>query len=580
MDTATTYPAHPVEEVGTGTATREVPHVAPAEPPRARWWAWPWVVPLGVVALACLLPLIELWRAPGPPMEEGFMLVFPELVLDGQVPNRDFLHLYGPGSLWVLAGVFQVFGTTLASERVVGFLQQLAVVFGVFALLRPWGRWVAAAGGAMTAVILVPTIGLTALAWTGGLALGLWALDHQLGAADAAAGSSRRRRALMIAGLLAGAALLYRPDLVVAIALSSAVLWWAFERRDRLRFAGGLAIGLSPYVLHIAMAGVGNVVEGLVLQPVFELRAGRSLPFPPSWDHFDGFLQRAGALIEPSWPLPAPATPAQLSLWLGLLFAANATLVIMGVRAAHRGDRRLLALALFSAGLLPQAIQRADSTHLAWVSCVPLGLLPAAVVEAQRAWRPRWSPQRTAIMAGAVPVVATLALAPTFVWGIYADYVGRSFGFSEIEAGTMRRGDRVFHYGRLDAVAAVNDMLPDVERIAEPGDSLFVGTGDLRKTPYSEAFLYYLLPELKPATQYIEMDPGIANAEDSGMADELRRADIVILSSIRDDWDEPNESRKFGPNEPNEVIEHDFCLVESYGRGLYGRGLYELYRRC
>jgi hypothetical protein len=569
-----------VEEVGTGTATREVPQVAPAEPPRSRWWAWPWVGPLGVVALACLLPLIELWRAPGPPMEEGFMLVFPELVLEGQVPNRDFLHLYGPGSLWVLAGVFQVFGTTLASERVVGFLQQLAVVFGVFALLRPWGRWVAAAGGAMTAVILVPTIGLTALAWTGGLALGLWALDHLLGAADAAAGSSRRRRALMIAGLLAGAALLYRPDLVVAIALSSAVLWWAFERRDRLRFAGGLAITLSPYVLHMAIAGVGNVVDGLVLQPVFELRAGRSLPFPPSWDHFDGFLQRAGALIEPSWPLPAPATPAQLSLWLGLLFAANAALVIMGVRAARRGDRRLLALALFSAGLLPQAVQRADSTHLAWVSCVPLGLLPAAVVEAQRAWRPRWSPQRTAIMAAAVPVVATLALAPTFVWGIYADYVGRSFGFSEIEAGTMRRGDRVFHYGRLDAVAAVNDMLPDVERIAEPGDSLFVGTGDLRKTPYSEAFLYYLLPELKPATQYIEMDPGIANAEDSGMADELRRADIVILSSIRDDWDEPNESRKFGPNEPNEVIEHDFCLVESYGRGLYGRGLYELYRRC
>jgi hypothetical protein len=569
-----------VEEVGTGTATREVPQVAPAEPPRSRWWAWPWVGPLGVVALACLLPLMELWRSPGPPMEEGFMLVFPELVLEGQVPNRDFLHLYGPGSLWVLAGVFQVFGTTLASERVVGFLQQLAVVFGVFALLRPWGRWVAAAGGAMTAVILVPTIGLTALAWTGGLALGLWALDHLLGAADAAAGSSRRRRALMIAGLLAGAALLYRPDLVVAIALSSAVLWWAFERRDRLRFAGGLAITLSPYVLHMAIAGVGNVVDGLVLQPVFELRAGRSLPFPPSWDHFDGFLQRAGALIEPSWPLPAPATPAQLSLWLGLLFAANAALVIMGVRAARRGDRRLLALALFSAGLLPQAVQRADSTHLAWVSCVPLGLLPAAVVEAQRAWRPRWSPQRTAIMAAAVPVVATLALAPTFVWGIYADYVGRSFGFSEIEAGTMRRGDRVFHYGRLDAVAAVNDMLPDVERIAEPGDSLFVGTGDLRKTPYSEAFLYYLLPELKPATQYIEMDPGIANAEDSGMADELRRADIVILSSIRDDWDEPNESRKFGPNEPNEVIEHDFCLVESYGRGLYGRGLYELYRRC
>ena len=551
-----------------------------AAPSPARRRALPWVLPLGVVALACLLPLIELWGSPGPPMEEGFMLVFPELVLHGEIPNRDFLHLYGPGSLWVLAGAFKVFGTTLATERVVGFLQQLGVVFGVFALLRPWGRWVAAVGGAMTAVILVPTIGLTALPWTGGLALGLWALNHALGAVDAAAGSSRRRRGLVIAGLLAGAALLYRPDLVVAIGLSLAVLWWGLESVDRLRFAGALALALSPYLLHTALAGVGNVVDGLVLQPVFDLRPGRSLPFPPSWDHFDGFLQRAGALIEPSWPLPAPGTPAQLGLWAGLLFAANAALVAMGVVAWRRGDRHLLALALFSVGLLPQAIQRADSTHLAWVSCVPLGLLPAAVVEAQRTWRPRWRREATVALAGAVPVVATLALAPTFIWGVYGDYVGRSFGFNEIEAGTMRHGDRVFHYGRLDAVDAVNAMLPDVARITRPGDSLFVGTGDLRKTPYSEAFLYHLLPELEPATQYIEMDPGIANAADSGMADELRRADIAILSSIRDDWDEPNDSRVFGPNEPNEVIEDEFCLVESYGRGLFGRGLYELYRRC
>jgi hypothetical protein len=572
-----------------GTHTAPVTTAPPAEaaepvPPGTqrsqRPPALPWLLPMGVVAVVCLLPLAELWRAPGPPMEEGFMLVFPELVLEGHVPNRDFLHLYGPGGLWVLAGAFKAFGTTLATERVVGFLQQLGVVFGIFALLRPWGRWVAAAGAAMTAVILVPTIGLTALAWTGGLALALWALDHAAGAVDAVAGSSRRRRGFVIAGLLAGAALLYRPDLLVAIGLSSVVLLWPIERGDRLRFVGALAIALSPYALHAAMAGVGNVVEGLILQPVFELRAGRSLPFPPSWSHFDGFLQRAGALIEPSWPLPAPPTPAQLSLWLGLLFGANAALVIMGIRAARRGDRRLLALALFSVGLLPQAIQRADSTHLAWVSCVPLGLLPAAVVEAQRAWRPTWASSRTAILATAVPVLATLAVAPTFVWGIYADYVGRSFGFGEIEAGTMRRGDRVFHYGRLDAVSAVNDLLADVDGIAERGDRLFVGTGDLRKTPYSEAYLYYLLPELEPATQYIEMDPGIANAEDSGMANELRHADIVILSSIRDDWDEPNDSRRFGPDEPNDVIEDEFCLEKSYGKGLFGRGLYELYRRC
>ncbi len=57
-------------------------------------------------------------------LEEGFMLVFPERFLEGDLPNRDFLHLYGPGSVWALAGVFKVFGVSLWSERAVALLQQ------------------------------------------------------------------------------------------------------------------------------------------------------------------------------------------------------------------------------------------------------------------------------------------------------------------------------------------------------------------------------------------------------------------------------------------------------------------------
>jgi hypothetical protein len=553
----------------------------PGGPTRGRrLLASPWLAPLAVVAIACLLPINELWRAPGPQMEEGFMLVFPELVLEGQVPNRDFLHLYGPGSLWALAGAFKVFGTSLATERAVGFLQQLAVVFGVVALLRPWGRWVAASGGVIVAVVLVPPIGLTAMAWTGAVAFGLWALDHALTSLGDPPESSRRRRGLTIAGLLAGAALLYRPDLVLAIGLAAIVVWRGLDRAGRRRLAGAFALGVSPYLVHMALAGPGNTVRGLVIEPVFDLRGGRSLPFPPPWDHFDSFLQRVWQLVEPAWPLPAPSAPVQLNLWLGLLFAANAALVVAGVARFRRGDRGLLALALFCVGLLPQAIQRVDSTHLAWAGCVTLGLLPAAVVEGVRAWRPQWRPGRVAIGAAAVPLVATFVLAPTLIWAKYADYVRRSFGMTEIEAGTIRHGGREFHYGRTAVVDAADAMLDDVDRISEPGDSLFVGTGDLRKTPYSEAFLYYLLPELEPSTRYIELDPGLANAEDSGLADDLRETDVVILATVNDDWDEPNNSRKLGSNEPNEVLAEEFCLVGRYGEGQRGRGLYELYEKC
>jgi hypothetical protein len=52
------------------------------------------------------------------------------------------------------------------------------------------------------------------------------------------------------------------------------------------------------------------------------------------------------------------------------------------------------------------------------------------------------------------------------------------------------------------------------------------------------------------------------------------------LSSIRDDWVEPNAALDFGSDEPNQVLQRDFCKVGSWGKGLFGRGLYELYQRC
>ena len=135
-----------------------------ALPARLRRLTWRDGVAVGIIVVAFLLPLRGLLRYQGPPMEEGFMLVFPQEVLRGQVPNRDFLHLYGPGSLWVLAGAFKVFGTSLATERFFGLLQHAGIVFGVFAAARPWGRRVAVVCGAVSLVIVVPPIGLTALA--------------------------------------------------------------------------------------------------------------------------------------------------------------------------------------------------------------------------------------------------------------------------------------------------------------------------------------------------------------------------------------------------------------------------------
>lgn len=534
------------------------------------------LVSLGLVALALALPLRGLLRYQGPPMEEGFMLAFPQEVLRGAVPNRDFLHLYGPGSLWVLAAVYKVVGVSLAAERWVGLAQHAGIVFGVWAVARPWGRRTATVAALASLVIVVPPIGLTALAWNGAVALALWAVIAAAGRSD----PSPRRLAL--AGLLGGLALLYRPDLVVAVGLGLGASVLPLTNGRWRPLVSGLILGGSPLLVHVLMAGPGVVFQGMFMEPVFRLRPGRSLPVPPSWNELDGFLQKAAGLRTLGWALPAPSSAQQVVLWFVLVPVSALFVAAVGIWSCRQdptvGRARLLrAVGLLGVGMLTQAMQRPDTAHFAWVSCIPLALVPVAVHELLPR---RWPPGSWRRFAVAVsPVVVVIGgLIPHYTVRTYVDLVGQSFGRNVFGYPVNHRG-RNFYYGSADAAAAANQLAADLGEWSQPGERLLVGPVDFRFTPYSDAFFYFLFPDLVPATRYIEMDPGIANRDDSGLADEVASADWLILSNVWSNWDEPNASRQPGSDAPNQVVRDRFCLAGSYG-DRDGRPWFELYRRC
>ncbi len=582
----------------TNTVARDLDTPAPPDPPR-RWPAAALgalatlvegrrgtVLAVVLVAAGIALPLPTLFHYQGPPMEEGFMLVFPERVLNGDLPNRDFLHLYGPGSLWGLAAWYRVAGTTLAAERVYGLVQHLGIIFGLFHLALPWGRRVATSCGLLGVLLVITPIGLTALAWNGAVALAVVACALVLRGARTPDRREPRARAWLVAGGVGfGLALLWRPDLVVAVALALVALGWRRWRRDLVvPVATGLAAGVAPILVHLATAGVGPSFEGMFLQPVFELRGGRHLPIPPTWDRLDGALAAVAQLRVPGWPLPMLAPSQQVTLWFLALPLAAVAVLGTGVVALRREpaaarSRILLVVGALGLGLLPQAVQRPDTTHLAWVSCVPLVFLPVALAHWGRWWRagrgarssvPGWVAPTAAAL---VPLLAVVLILPAFTartWldltrqNVQADY----FGWA------VRNGDRTFYLGSPQIADRAQIVTDELEARIEPGDRLLVGTADLRQTPYSDAYFYFLFPEAVPATRYIEMDPGIANADDSGLAGEVASADWLILSHVWDSWAEPNDSRLFGSNAPNEVVEQDFCRVGPTGE------FYELYQRC
>jgi hypothetical protein len=210
------------------------------------------------------------------------------------------------------------------------------------------------------------------------------------------------------------------------------------------------------------------------------------------------------------------------------------------------------------------------------VSCVPFAVLPLAFLEIARARRPEGTRLRRRSLVAGLGVLAGIVLViPQFTAWAYTDFTLQTFGRHRL-AFEIERNGRVFYYGRDGVARAANELLAYVPTITKPGDRVFVGTTDLRKTPLSEAYLYYMLPELTPATYYIEMDPGVANAKGSRLASDLASADVAILSSVWNDWDEPNDSRKVGSDAANRVLRRDFCHVRTFGE----RGEYEVYRRC
>lgn len=538
-------------------------------------------VGVAVVSTFVAVALPGLFRNPGAPMEEGFMLVFPERVLAGDIPNVDFLHLYGPASLSALSAWYRVFGVTIHAERWFGLLQHAATITALMVLGRMWGRKLMVSVGVVAALVTLTPVGLTALAWDGGVALGLWAC------LAAWFGMERGSRRLMVtSGVLAGLALAFRPDLFVALTLAAIVAVIRTRRTstvDDSAVAGlrsmaiGLAIGTVPLVIHLGHAGPIRSISGMLLDPVFRLRDGRRLPVPPSWNQVDGALQEIALLVQPNWTIPMLAPPHQVVLWFVMLpIVCVAAVFVAWRRASTTGLSGryglLLMVSVFGFGLLPQALQRPDTTHLAWVSCVAFSIAPIVIYEVVVRRAPA---HRTGLVAGSAGLAWMLVLlmaVPQFTWRAYSDLVHS--GRRDFSSQVVERGGRSFTLGSAPIADAANRMVDDLDRWSTPGDRLFVGTADLSRTPYSDAYVYYLFPDLEPATYYIEFDPGVANAEGSGLAGDVASANWLVLSHIWDFWEEPNGSSQPGSSIPNLVVRDQFCL-----RGLYD-GYLELYQRC
>jgi len=473
--------------------------------PRADAREAPWIAVAAVVVVlaAFSLPARAGYLKPVLPMEEGSVLVYPDLIREGEVPNRDFETMYGPGNLWLLAGVYGVFGTSTTVERTVGLLYRLGLVLALFMIGRRWSVGMGVACGSIATVMTVGSWAV-AYAWFGGLALAVWALWM-----------ASVKRWILLGGVVAGLALVFRPDLILAAAALAIMI-------RRWRFLLGVALGSLPYLMLVALAGPVAVFEGLVVDPAFRINPGRRFPIP--------------------WTSPL--------LWL--VVAGTCLLLAGGWTVVRRtGDKTLLTCAVFCVGLLPYSLQRADAFHLASGGCVAVALSPIAlgVFLAERRHVAIWLSCLCVVLLGWNTVVRGAL-----------ESVGQSFGLGPPPSYLLTFEDRSVPLPLAEQVDELTGLLHQLDSSTDPGDRIFVGPDDLAHPVYNDTFLYYLVPDLVPSSYFLEMNPGTADRPGSSLGEDIASADVLILTSRYDDWTQHERP-------PGEVstIPQGFCPHAAFG---------------
>jgi hypothetical protein len=491
-----------------------------------------------MVLVAAIVLLAPLASETGTAMDEGAVVAYADRVLDGAVPHRDFSTFYGPGNLWLVAGGFALFGADLHVERAIGLAYRLIVVFALFSLAGRLGGTVAAGLAGLTAALLMTYETIWAYATWGAMAFAL--LGLALATSGAAVAPGRRRLLVLLsAGVCAGLAALVRFDFVLAILISALPLFLFLPRRERLWYGAGFLATAGVYVPYFVVVGPAKVER--VARDLIAIGSARRLPIPAPWE-----------------------APGDL---LALAAVATAALVLVGAVATRRRPRELEGRAALAAGLLgllllPYVLSRADHAHVAPVAIVSVSLAPGLVL---------FLGARSARLSAGGRVGLTVAVvgATLVLAARYTDPELRRFG----DPPRIDNAGRSFYVD--DDSLPAQRVVAAAERLAARGDSLFVGPQDLRLADYNPTYIYFLLPKLAPASYYMEMNPNNANRDGSGLADELRAADWLILTSEfqGEDWFGPNPTLQYGPAEPNEVLRDLFCLrLES--------GQYRLYERC
>lgn len=431
--------------------------------------------------------------------DEGVAVYGAERVAAGEVPYRDFWTIYAPGDLYLIAGLFKIFGPRLVVERHAWVLLEGVLAVLIYALARRAGA--NATWSAITWAVMI--------LWTRLLPMfGAPNIPALVCLAGALFVALRAPSSLIAAGLLIAACALFRQDfgLCGAIAIVAILALAGRGWRAIAQFLAAFAITLAPAALALIVAVPGRqLVEHLVTFPLEIYPRMRALPLPG----LPGRLRAAASL-----------TTYLLEAGRGVqLYGSMIVLAVALLWSVGRRSPAMLSIGIAGLLLLYQARVRSDVFHL--YPAFLLASIAAAVLISS------WRGTRTyAIITAmsALLIVAFAALSVRSEWlasSRQTPYrIPRAAGLSTLHADTA------------DAYARA---IAEVQRRVPAGAPIFVGNTRHDRLNSNDV-LFYFLAERPSATAYHDMHPGVVTtaAVQEAMIHDLEQKRVACIV-LRDD---------------------------------------------
>jgi hypothetical protein len=449
------------------------------------------------------------WRVGIDWRDEGLLAYGGVRVGQGEIPHRDFVSVQPPLSFYTTAGVFKLYGTSLASLRIFGLSIFLLLPLLIYGVGRSFTSSILSFAAAAPACIFgLPYCGFVPLAVWQGIAASLAAVLLFIPAV-----LSKQQWLALPAGLLTAVSLFLRHDQAIYTIMSIFALTIAlsFARHDSVSRTNlkrvlpfwliGIAIVFIPLVcVWWKIGALPEMFRQLILFPITTYRKTSSLPFPKL------FARRS--VLD---------TATVLLFYIPPLVQAIAALYLVQsiLRRRFRQREAILAfLLVWSALFYLQVVTRSDLTHLL-ITFPPLYLLIAF----------GWSIAReTTANYRTIAIIVSAAFTVLVAWFLWTV---RSVALPDLtganEELTLERGGVRIRQARM-----VADFVQRLQADVPPTRSILA-------LPYQPMF--YFLCERRNPTRWNYLWPGDQTARDhERLIDEAERDPpaVVLLSGQRE----------------------------------------------